>query len=86
MRVQFGSFDLQSEDRAVVTVRETWEDKRYPGEYPDFGVEPVARRGPYTLQVTYTLERSSDAGGNLAWSVTGRELLEQPPEWEEVNP
>ncbi len=76
IRSQFTSFDLQSAARAVVTTRETWEDKRYAGEYPDYGVPEVASRGPYTIAVTYTLEKDQSI-----WKVTGFNYLEPPPGW-----
>jgi hypothetical protein len=80
----FRSFDRQAEDLAVVTVRETWQDKLYafnnypgsagwdPGE-PD---EPEAERGPYTLDVTYTLERDE-----TGWAVTRIVYGDEPPAW-----
>jgi hypothetical protein len=77
VRADFASFDLQSEALAVATVRETWNDTRYEGEYPDFDQPVVARRGPYTLMVTYTLERQPGAG----WSVTAFHYAAPPPEW-----
>ncbi len=74
----FRSFDRQAEDRAVVTVRETWQDwlyefSQYPGEE---GGEPLAQRGPYTLDVTYTLER-----GEPGWLVTNVVYANEPPAW-----
>jgi hypothetical protein len=78
MGVDFRSFDRQSEDLAVVTVRETWRDALYEGEYPDYAEEPVAKRGPYTLDVTYTLER----GDYDRWQVTRAVYANGPPEWQ----
>lgn len=73
------SFDRQAEDRAVVTARETWQDALYElGDYPGEGGDPLAERGPYTLDVTYTLERS-DQG----WLVTRMVYADEPPAWEE---
>ncbi len=74
----FRSFDRQAEDRAVVTVRETWQDwlyefSQYPGEE---GGEPLAQRGPYTLDVTYTLERDESV-----WLVTRVVYANEPPAW-----
>jgi hypothetical protein len=77
---QFTSFDLQSETSAVVTTRETWEDKRYNGEYPDAGVPVVAHRGPYTVTVTYTPARKVD-GERVYWEVTSLSYIEPPPAW-----
>jgi len=74
------SIDLQSEDKAVVTMRETWEDALHtfePGWCYGHEEDPLARRGPYTLDVTYTLERIE--GG---WQVTRVVYADQPPGWE----
>ena len=76
----FRSFDLQSENLAVVTVRETWEDWLYEGEMPEVAEQPIAHRGPYTLDVTYTLEPSPEEYGP-AWLVTRVVYANEPPEW-----
>jgi hypothetical protein len=78
--VDFRSFDRQSEDLAVVTVRETWKDALYEfeGDHPSYDEEPISQRGPYTLDVTYTLER----GEQGYWLVTRAVYADQPPEWE----
>lgn len=74
------SYDLQSETKAVVVVAETWQDTLYAGEYPDFGVEAVARRGPYPLTATYTLQYQPDSfGGN--WRVVQVVIQGAAPEW-----
>jgi len=73
------SFDRQAEDRAVVTARETWQDALYQlDDYPGMGGDPLAERGPYTLDVTYTLERSDEG-----WRVTRMVYEDEPPAWEE---
>jgi hypothetical protein len=76
----FRSFDRGAGDQAVVTVRETWQDKLYEfNEYPG-GLEnetPVAERGPYMLDVTYTLEPDKDYG----WIVTRVVYANEPPGW-----
>jgi hypothetical protein len=74
----FRSFDRQAEDRAVVTVQETWQDRlyefrQYPGQE---GGEPLAQRGPYTLDVTYTLERDE-----FGWLVTRVVYANELPAW-----
>ena len=75
----FRSFDRQSEDLAVVTVRETWKDALYGFEgEPGYGTEPISERGPYTLDVTYTLER----GEQGTWLVTRAVHADQRPAWE----
>jgi hypothetical protein len=82
VHADYRSFDLQSEIVAVVTVRETWEDALYqildgPG---DTGTpsDPISRRGPYTLDVTYTLERSE-----YGWNVMRVVYANEPPGWSE---
>jgi hypothetical protein len=75
---QFRSVDLQSENLAVVTVREEWLDKMYAyqGDYPN-GDEPVLKqRGPYPLEATYTLEFIDGY-----WQVTRAAYANQPPDW-----
>ncbi len=78
--INFRSFDRQAEDLAVVTVRESWYDSLYElkGDQPWYGDEPVSQRGPYTLDVTYTLERDTDG----RWLVTRTVYPEEPPDWE----
>jgi hypothetical protein len=80
MGIDFRSFDRQAEDIAVVTARETWLDKLYAfgGSGPSYSEDPVAERGPYTLDVTYTLEQTKP----LHWEVTRAIYGEEPPEWQ----
>jgi hypothetical protein len=74
------SFDVQSKQKAVVTVEETWLDQIFNGEYPDTGSEAVAERGPYTqtaqYELTYTPENSWQP-----WIVEQVTYSGQPPEW-----
>ena len=77
----YRSFDLQSSDLAVVTVRETWDDTLYEmGEagFPEWDDVVIGQRGPYALDATYTLERGEDG-----WQVTRLVLEGEPPTWEE---
>jgi hypothetical protein len=77
VRSDVRSFDRQSEGRAVVTVRETWKDWLYEfAEYPGEGGDSLKERGPYTLDVTYTLER--DESG---WLVTHAVYAHGRPAW-----
>jgi hypothetical protein len=84
VRSDFRSFDRQTKDLAVVTVRETWQDWLYAfNKYPGYaGVEPgepdqpEAERGPYSLDVTYTLERNE-----TGWDVTRVVYANEPPPW-----
>jgi len=73
----FRSFDLQAENLAVVTVRETWEDRLYEGMEPEPDHSPIAHRGPYTLDVTYTLEKSE-----AIWRVIHAVYANEPPDWQ----
>jgi hypothetical protein len=77
---RFDSFDLQSANLVVVTVQETWVDKLYEGEYPIFDNVPIAHRGPYMMNATYTLEYLEDDFG-MKWVVTNLVYANQPPEW-----
>lgn len=83
VRSQVRSFDLQSPDLAVVTVREVWRDTlhEHSGEYPTYDEPASASRGPYTLDATYTLERGGDEFGEL-WQVTRLVYADSPPAWE----
>jgi hypothetical protein len=78
VHADFRSFDPQVGDRAVVTVRETWQDWLYEFDgYPGEGGEPVAQRGPYTLDVTYTLEQDASD-----WLVTRAVVVGERPDWQ----
>ena len=78
----FRSNDLQSPTLAVVTVRETWQDAlyTYTGDYPSYGESPSAERGPYTLDVTYTIEQETYTYGTV-WQVTSAVYADAPPSW-----
>ena len=81
----YRSFDRQSDTLAVVTVRETWQDTLYaykgaqhPAETGDeHDLQAIGERGPYTLDVTYTLERQADG----SWSVTRMVLANARSAW-----
>jgi hypothetical protein len=80
LNASYRSFDLQAEDLAVVTVRETWEDWLYtfaenPGDAEPLG-DPVGHRGPYTLDVTYTL-RNVDG----QWQIANAVYASEAPAW-----
>ncbi len=80
----YRSFDRQSADLAVVTVRETWQDTLYaytrdahPAETGDEGdMKEIGARGPYTVDVTYTLERTGES-----WVVTRIVVANARPAW-----
>ena len=48
------------------------------GHYDD---ELVAQRGPYTLDVTYTLERVQEERGPI-WRLTRAVYANEPPAWQ----
>ena len=79
MGVDFRSFDRQADDLAVVTVRETWRDELFAFEDrgPSYSEPAIAERGPYTLDVTYTLERSESG----RWEVMRVVCDDQVPDW-----
>lgn len=76
------SFDIQSPTLAVVTTRETWQDKLYNAtEFsPDYGDQIVNERGPYTLDATYTLELVNTETGSV-WQVSEVFYEQKPPEF-----
>jgi hypothetical protein len=79
LSASYRSFDIQAEDRVVVTVRENWEDALYT--FTDFageGGDAIAARGPYALDVTYTLQWIDER-----WLVTSVVYNSQPPAWAE---
>ncbi|MGC9348516.1 MAG: DUF3160 domain-containing protein [Anaerolineae bacterium] len=77
----FRSFDQQSPELAVVTVREAWQDTLYAYEgAPTYDDSVVATRGPYTLDVTYTLELETYEYGSV-WRVTQAVYADEPPAW-----
>ena len=75
---QVRSFDLQSDTKAVVTTRETWQDKlfQYTGDYAGYDEPVQAERGPYSLDAVYTLENRDGF-----WVVTNVSYTNQPPAW-----
>jgi len=82
VRTHIRSFDPQTGGLAVVTVRETWQDTLYdsPGEWPEFDDPVVAERGPYDLDVTYTVEVVQTTWGEF-WRVTKAVYTSDPPGW-----
>jgi hypothetical protein len=82
LHASYRSFDIQAEDLVVVTVRETWEDKLYgfqemPGD-SEPPSDPIAGRGPYTLDMTYTLTQQDEQ-----WLITNVVFNNEPPAWTE---
>lgn len=85
----YRSFDRQAADLAVVTVRETWQDTLYRyenDEHPWYTEDEsdmiaIGRRGPYTIDLTYTLKQLEDGG----WIVSRIVSTDQRPVWQTVN-
>jgi hypothetical protein len=82
INANYRDFDLQSPDLAVVTVRETWDDTLYEQvkDMPDFDDPVIGHRGPYTLDVVYTLARTPDG-----WQVIRLIINNEPPAWPEAS-
>lgn len=82
MYYQVRSTDLQSDKLAVVTVREVWHDKLYSfsGDYPSYEENPIAERGPYSLDLTYTLGLIESEWGNY-WQVVNIAYANPIPGW-----
>jgi hypothetical protein len=74
----FLSFDMVSNTQAVVTARETWQDTKYAGEWPDDSAPVLATRPVYEVIATYNLQL--DANG-YDWVVTQVSYNTTPPEW-----
>lgn len=74
----FLSFDMVSNTQAVVTVRETWQDTKYAGEYPDTSAPVLATRPVYEVIATYTLQLSDNG---YDWVATHVSYNTAPPEW-----
>ena len=76
-------------DLITINVRETWSDYlvTYEGENPfDWNLQGVpqpitARRGPYTVDVTYVLERVADPLAYYQWRVVSMTELTPRPAW-----
>jgi hypothetical protein len=80
--VDFRSFDRQNERTVVVTAREVWQDTlhSFTGDYPNYDEPAVATRGPYTLDVTYTLVQVPEQSG-FVWQVRLAVYANQLPGW-----
>lgn len=84
LNASYRSFDRQASTLAVVTVRETWQDTLYGFSGDCYGdcdnqQQVQGRRGPYTLDVTYTLTASPDS--YTGWYVSQVVIANQPPAW-----
>jgi hypothetical protein len=89
INTDYVSVEFASPDLVTVTVRETWSDYlvTYEGDNPfDWHLrnapEPItARRGPYTIDVTYALERLTAPDGGVYWNVVSMTELTPRPAW-----
>lgn len=84
LNASYRSFDRQSPTLAVVTVRETWQDTLYSFKGDCYGdcdtqQQVEGQRGPYTLDVTYSLTASPDS--YTGWYVSQVVIANQPPAW-----
>ncbi len=78
VETNFRSVDMQDAKTAVVTTRETWRGELHNyGSSPDGDGPKIAERGPYTVDVTYTLTKGQDG----LWSVTNIVVNGTPPTW-----
>lgn len=85
----YRSFDRQAADLAVVTVREIWQDILYryeKDEHPRFTEDEsdmieIGRRGPYTMDMTYTLKWNEEHGWFVTRIVTG----DARPAWKSAD-
>jgi hypothetical protein len=82
VETNFRSFDMQNDKMAVVTTRETWRGELHNNGKDEFSDGPkIAVRGPYTIDVTYTLTK--DANGQ--WAVTNVVVKGDLPAWNKTT-
>ncbi len=82
IETNFRSFDMQDQQTAVVTTRETWRGELHNYGSDEFSDGPkIGERGPYTIDVTYTLTKDKD--GN--WSVSNVVVNGTPPAWNKTS-
>lgn len=90
--VEFLSFDFQDATHATVTSRETWHDELNRGDPVEEELEKLGERGPYTIEVTYTLVKRDppkveSPGGDqgAAWKITTIVKHPSEPAWKMVK-
>ncbi len=82
VETNFRSFDMQNDKTAVVTTREVWRGELHNNGKDEFSDGPkIAARGPYTIDVTYTLTKDSDG----QWSVTNVVVKGDLPAWNKTT-
>ena len=82
IETSFRSFDMQDDKTAVVTTRETWRGELHNNGPDAFSDGPkIAERGPYTIDVTYTLTKDQ----NGFWNVSNVVVNGTLPAWNQVG-
>jgi hypothetical protein len=78
----FRSVDLQNANTAIVTTRETWRGELHNNaEDPSEDGPKIAERGPYTIDVTYTLSKNQEG----MWTVTNIVVNGALPAWKQTT-
>ncbi len=84
LQMDFRSFDMKDAKTAIVTTRETWRGELHKnGATTDDEGPKIAERGPYTIDVTYTITygpSTYDATKN-EWNVTNVVSASTLPDW-----
>ncbi|MCK6552025.1 DUF3160 domain-containing protein [Myxococcota bacterium] len=90
--VEFLSFDFQDATHATVTARETWQDELNRGDPVEEELEKLGERGPYTIEVTYSLVKRDPPKGETpfgdqgaAWKITTIVKRPSEPAWKMVK-
>jgi len=82
IETHFRSFDLKDKNTAIVTTREVWRSElhNYASEAMEDGPK-IAVRGPYTIDVTYTLTKNQNNG---LWTVSNIVVNGTLPAWKQT--
>src|SRR5207302_722027 len=82
IETNFRSFDMQDPNTAVVTTRETWRGELHNYGADEFTDGPkIAERGPYTVDVTYTLTKDKSTG---QWTLSNVVANGTLPQWKKT--
>ncbi len=84
IETSYRSVDMKNATTAIVTTRETWRGELYneSPNGPDEDGMKVAERGPYTVDVTYTLTYDTKL---KAWGVTNLVVNGKLPDWKPIK-
>lgn len=84
IETSFRSFDMKDQNTAIVTTREIWRGELWNNspQGPDNDGTKVAERGPYTVDVTYTLTYNA---GSKYWSATNVVVKGTLPAWTQIK-